>query len=332
MSRWSTAKRKKSGSGTPLATPGRAPGRGQAPARGQAPVEEPKGGPGAASGAPVDGLQDGWERFWFAPQRTASLRLVRLGLGVVAACYFASHWADIDHWFASDGVLSTERLGQLVGSTGAPRWNLTPLYWIESTAGLRAVLAVGFAASLAMAAGIGGRWIVALVWLLLLSVVARCWVITGIAEIPIILGTGILIVAAGARREGASVGRAWTTGLARRLLEVHVAALVAMAALAQLAAEIWWDGTGVVHLVLRPDGPAWDLSPLVSGPLLAGALTHAIVWLPIAAVPMLWTGRTRRGAAIAIIVHAVAIGVLSGQMLYGATVAVMASVFLVRRD
>lgn len=323
MSRSSTAKRKVGGAAKPMATPE----RGQAPAS-QAPASAERGQ------APASGeeLQDGWERFWFTPQRTASLRIVRLGLGVVAALYFASHWADIGHWFGSDGLLSTERLGQLVRSTGAARWNITPLYWIESTAGLRAVLIVGMAASLAMAAGVGGRWAVAAVWLSLISVIARCWVIAGIAEIPLSFGVGILLIAAGARWGDAGIDRSWTTGLARRLLEVHAAALVAMAALAQLAAEIWWDGTGVVHLVLRPDGPAWDFSSLVSSPLTAGALTHAIVWLPIVAVPMLWVSRTRRGAAVAIIVHAAAIGVLSGQMLYGAAVAVLVSVFLVPRD
>lgn len=277
-------------------------------------------------------LQDGWERFWFTPQRADSLRIVRLGLGVAAALYFASHWADIGPWFGADGLLSTDRLGLLVQSTGAARWNLTPLYWIGSTAGLRAVLGVGIVASLVMAAGIGGRWAVAVAWLVLISVAARCWVIAGIVEIPLVFGVGSLLIAEGGRWGGEGNSRYWTSGLARRLLEVHTSALVAMAALAQLASEVWWNGTGAVHLVFRLDGPAWDFSPIVSGPIAAAALTHAIVWLPIAAVPLLWIGRTRRGAAIAIIVHAIATGLLSGQMLYGAVVAVLVSDFLISRD
>lgn len=292
----------------------------------------------AAAVRSAEPLQDGWERFWFTPQRNASLRFVRLGLGIAAALYFASHWADIGHWFGGDGLLSTNRLGQIVQSTGAARWNLTPLYWIGSTSGLRAVLGVGIAASLLMAARVGGRWVVAIVWLALLSVVARCWVIAGIAEIPLVFGVGSLLIAAGGRwgedgNRGDEDGRRhWATGLARRLLEVHISALVAMAALAQLASEIWWNGTGVVHLVLRDDGPAWDFSPLVGGPIAAAALTHGMLWLPILAVPLLWVGRTRWAAGVAIIVHAVATGVLSGQMLYGAVVAVLISLFLVPRD
>lgn len=292
-----------------------------------------RGGAAAAPGAgATEGLQDGWEQFWFIPQRAASLRIVRLGLGVAAALYFASHWADIGHWFGSDGLLSTDRLGRLVRSTGATPWNLTPLYWIESTAGLRAVLGVGIAASLGMAMGIGGRWIVAVAWVALISVVARCWVIAGIAEIPLVIGIGILSIAAGGGWGEAGDVRHWTVGLARRLLEVHVSALVLIGALSQLASEVWWDGTGVVHLVFRADGPAWNLSPLVSGPLTAAALTHGIVWLPIVAVPLLWIPRTRRGAAIAVVVHALVSGLLSGQMLYGAVIAVLASIFLVPRD
>lgn len=320
-------------------------------------------------------LHDGWERFWFTPEPAESLRFVRIGLGVLAALYFASHWADIGYWFGSEGVLSTEQLSRLNQSTeaaGAARWHLTPLYWIESALGLRVVLGLGILASLLTAAGVGGRitggrvngeWlIVTLAWLILLSVVARCWMIAGLVEIPLVFGLSGLMIAAAGRGEarggpadGTASSRRWTAGFARRLLEIHVAALVAATALTQLASESWWNGEGALQLVLPIDGPAFELASLGNSPLATAALTHLIVWLPIAVVPLLWfpvapreqlgreqlgrqnagagNGRSRlqRAAAGLLIVHALGLGVLSGHLLYGAANAVLLSLFLVPR-
>lgn len=289
-------------------------------------------------------LHDGWERFWFSPEPAESLRIVRIGLGVLAAFYFATHWADVGYWFGGEGLLSTEQLSRLNQSSdaaGAGRWQLTPLYWIESTLGLRFVLGLGIVASLLTAAGIGGWGVVTLAWLILLSVVARAWVIAGLVEIPLVFGlSGLVIAAWGIGTRGAWVGRRWTTGLARRLLEIHISALVAATALTQLASAAWWNGEGALQLVLPQDGPFLELSSLGNSQLATAALTHLLVWLPIAAVPLLWVPRgsrtenpprLRRMAAGVLIVHAIALGVLSGQLLYEAANAVLLSLFLVPR-
>ncbi|WP_164100881.1 hypothetical protein [Candidatus Laterigemmans baculatus] len=296
------------------------------------------------SGTQEGVLQDGWERFWFTPESLASLRFVRIGLGVLAACYFATHWADVGYWFGSEGLLSTEQLSRLSQSSevaGAGRWHLTPLYWIESTLGLRVVLGFGIAASLLLAAGIGGWGVAALTWLILLAVVARAWVIAGLAEVPLVVGLfGLAIAASGVGVRQRWEGRRWSGGgFARRLLEIHIAAIVGFTALTQLAAETWWNGEGALQLVLPQDGPTLELASLGNSQLLTAALTHLIVWLPIVAVPLLWLPgrgtanppRLRRIAAGALIAHALVLGVLSGHLLYEAANAVLLSLFLLPR-
>ncbi|GAA4769657.1 HTTM domain-containing protein [Actinomycetospora chibensis] len=89
--------------------------------------------------------RDGWDRFWFAPQSTAPVEVLRIVFGVVATAWMLSLVPILDPFFGADGVITARQLP-------AGGWTLfsltlgTPMVWVMWLAGLLAAVAltVGF--------------------------------------------------------------------------------------------------------------------------------------------------------------------------------------------
>ena len=283
-----------------------------------------------ASGAPPrPESNSAWQRFWFVnnPQE-GSLQAVRIGLSAIAIWYFASHWSDIGQWFSSEGLLATEQLGRLIEAEGLVeqfKYWLSPLYWLESTAGLRAFLVVGMA--LAVAAGTVRRTRIpsVLLWLWCVWLANRSLVIAGPEELTLVFGLAYVAIAS------PNNPRHWTTASAKRLLQVHTTMLIGFSGLTMLSSIVWWDGTGSMAVAAPIGRRLLDLTSLLSNLWVQSLLTHVIVFTAILAPIALWFRPTRRPALIALLIWCLLMALLSSQWMYMATVAVLLQTFSPQR-
>lgn len=102
--------------------------------------------------APVRRLADGWQRFWFAPESTATLALFRIAFGLLSTLWFVSLMPTLLAFFGSDAALVarprlapwTWTLLSVVGGRPLP----VVLFWVVVLAGAVA-LTVGWRTRLA---------------------------------------------------------------------------------------------------------------------------------------------------------------------------------------
>lgn len=239
-------------------------------------------------------LNDGWERFWFSPQSYASLRLVRIGVALAVAWFAVSYFGEIGGWFAKDGMLNSDRLGRLVTSTGVEslaKWQFSLLYFLESPALLNGFLILLLVVASCVGFGVGGRVMIALLWMGFLSLANRQWVLVGSAEFLIASTIPCLLIAGTTSAGKPNEQRDdWKYGLATRLLQVQAILFLTVA----IAAKIY-HGT----MAETAAGLGFD---------------DAILGLPALGLVMLLMGpRLRKPAVLMIWVYCLTVGILDGS-------------------
>lgn len=266
-----------------------------------------------------------WHRFWFRSESEAgSLRVVRVGLSLVAAWYFASHWNDVGLWFSSDGVLATDRLGRFLEAGDAveiTKWRLSPVYLIDSLTALRGYLVVGILLAIASAVLHTTRMASVLLWLWCVWLANRSLLIAGPEEIVLVFGLAYLAIASPVDPFH------WTTALARRLIQVHTTLLIGVTGLAMLSSSIWWDGAGSIAVAAPIGRRLLDLTEVLSSRWLQEPLTHALAFTAILAPIAIWIRPCRRGALIGLLVWTFVVALLSSQWMYLLTVAILLQTF-----
>ncbi|MGV3483677.1 MAG: hypothetical protein ACO1RT_04590, partial [Planctomycetaceae bacterium] len=241
-----------------------------------------------------------WDRFWFYSEHGAtSLQVVRIGLSLIAAWYFLSHWADIGLWFAGDGILATEQLGRLIEAEDLVdqyKWRLSPLYWVESTVLLRIYLAIGVLLAIAACVLHTTRAAAVLLWLWCVWLANRSLVISGPEELALVFGLAYIAIASPENPFH------WATALARRLIQVHTTLLVVITGLTMLASMIWWDGSGSLSLAAPVGRRMLDVTGMLESLWLQDLVTHLLVLTAILAPIAIWVKRTRRAAQAVLLV------------------------------
>lgn len=266
-----------------------------------------------------------WTQFWFCTaDQQGALRSVRIGMAVMAFWYFASHWADIGLWLGGDGILASESLARFLSDADLGdlvRWRLSPLYWVDSPVMLRGYLLLGMALAVAAAVVRQSRAVQVALWLLVVWLANRTLMLAGLEELVLAFGLGYLALAPA---DGAVH---WSGSLALRLLQLHVSFLIAVTGLTMLSALIWWDGSGVLAVVAPVENRYIDWVERLSTPWVHELLTHAIVGVAVVAPVLLWTTKLRRVACVAATLWCVVLALLSSQLLYFATLAVLLQAF-----
>lgn len=269
-----------------------------------------------------------WTDFWFADRKGSdSLRIIRVGFSVLAAWYFASHFADVGRWFSSTGLLATDGLGKFLEAAdllSETQWRLSPLYWMNSTSLLRLFLLVGI--GFAAAAAFVRKTRVASVglWLCVLWLANRSLMIDGTEELVLCFSLAYLALAS-PRDEPH-----WSRALGLRLLQLHTTILIAVTGLTMLSSEIWWDGTGSVSIAAPVQRRLFDIADWLSNPIIHEPLTHAIVLVALLGPIGLWVRRTHLFAYVALCGWCVTLAILSSQWLYFSGVFVLLQGFVPR--
>ena len=274
-------------------------------------------------------LSTEWNRFWFTPapaRRLAVVRSLAGGLGLLLAWSWAG---DLITWFGPDGIVSPEVLTVWRSPTGLSLFDAarsSAAVWTFFLIGvvLFGMLAVGAMTPIAAP-------LAALFWASLLH---RGPMLVGPADDVLAVMLWCLAVgrpgdalavdrwrAGGAGREAAP---SWRNGLALGLLRVHAAVIAAAAAVAQLKADVWWNGTAAWFLAAR-ESTRVDLTGLLAGSeIVTNVVTHAIVLFEIAFAAGVWNRWTRPVVARAGLVGWPLIGLVAGEPMWGAAMAILA--------
>ena len=272
-----------------------------------------------------------WQRFWFIAEPGASSLLpVRIGLSLIAAWYFASHWIDAGKWFCEGGMLETKRLGEFLdaGDLGdAAKWRLSPLYLTSSMIVLRAYLLCGIALSVAAVMIRGSRLPAVLLWVWCIWLANRSLLIAGPEELALCFGLAYLTIPKPMDIANPSDRGHWTEALTRRLLQVHSVMLLALTGLTMLSSKVWWDGTGSISIAAPIGRRVFDLTNLLTSPWVHESISHGIVFVAIAASILIWIPATRFAAYLSLMIWCVVLALLSSQFMYLATVAILLQCF-----
>jgi hypothetical protein len=267
-----------------------------------------------------------WDRFWFTPTTAGRLAVVRVLAGLLGLLLAWSWAGDLVVWFGPDGIVSPEVLGAWRSPTALSLFDVA-----RSNGALWALflLGVGLLGMLAV-----GAWtpiaapLAALFWASLLH---RGPMLVGPADDVLAVILWCLVV--GRSGDAFSVDRrlaladarpSWRNGLALALLRLHASVIAAAAVVAQLKADVWWNGTAAWWLAAR-ESTRVDLTGVFAGSEIATNLvTHAIVLFEIAFAAGVWSRSTQSLVARAGLVGWPLIGLIAGEPMWGAAMAILA--------
>ncbi len=250
------------------------------------------------------GFGQGWTRFWFIPRDPATLSVVRVLTGLVAVYLHATLAFDLVNLFGPDGLLPASDIGPIEGD------RLSYLYAFSQPGELWAVHLIGLALLALFTIGLWTRVTTVLALVVFLSDVNRAPMITSLTE-PIVAmvmfylcfapsGAWLSIDSLLARRsrDGAEAGGrpaapSTMATIATRLIQVHLAMLVAMMGLSKLMGETWWSGEAMWWLIARYDSRMVDFTRLRDAPQLVDLWAHVVVLFELAFPVLIWVPLAR---------------------------------------
>jgi energy-converting hydrogenase Eha subunit E len=96
-----------------------------------------------------------------------------------------------------------------------------------------------------------------------------------------------------ARRAAVDQDLSASATIATRLIQIHLALLVAMMGFSKLLGEVWWSGGGVWWLIARPESRSLDLTWLYATPKVIDFWTHAVVLFELGFPVLIWVPLAR---------------------------------------
>jgi hypothetical protein len=271
-----------------------------------------------------------WMRFWFEPADARPLAAVRILAGLLGLLLLWSYADDLQAWFGPGGMVPVE-----VARAWRPRFGLSLFDLATTTASLWAMFGATVAAFVALVLGLGTRLAALAAAVLWASLLHRGPMLAGPADDCLAAILWCLVVGPCGSRW--SLDR-WLATLAGRpaavaspwarvtlgLLMVFASAITLAAVIAQLKGDVWWDGTAAWWLAVRGSRLV-DLTGLFArSEYLMNLVTHAIVAFEILFAVGIWFLPMRRTIARIALVAWPLIGVVAGEPLWAAAMAIFA--------
>lgn len=265
---------------------------------------------------------EGWNWFWYTPQSPETLGLLRLLAG---AMLFYTHlvWAlDLKAFFGPDAWLPGATARQWAGNFWTPLWHIEsmPLLWTVHLIGMAviALAAVGWKTEITSK----------LSWLVALAYVHRMHgALFGLDQVNLMLAMYLAFGPSGdaysvdaylRRRRGEPVrGANWRTGVAIRLMQVHLCVIYLFGGIGKAQGALWWDGSAVWFAVASYEYQSMDMTWLVRFPMLVSALSHITTFWETFYCALVWPRITRPIAlGLAVAVHG-GIALFLGMITFG---------------
>lgn len=244
--------------------------------------------------------RDGWNRFWFAPQSTAPVEVIRIAFGVLATVWMLSLVPVLDPFFGADGVITARQL-----PTGG--WTLftlvlgTPTIWV--------MWGVGLLAAVALTIGFHTRVAALVVFVVMMSVTRSAPLAFNAGDALLrIVSFYVLLMPAGS---AASVDRwradrenVWTFPLrapwALRLAQIQLSVIYISTVWEKTGGAHWRDGTAVSYAVRIGEVSRIPVPSFVTDSLLLAQLaTYGTLAGELAVGVLVWN-RTARPYVLAI--------------------------------
>ncbi len=112
----------------------------------------------------IRGIRDGWRRFWFEPQATSTLGVVRIAFGIVVLGWTISLAPDLKTFFGTSGIVPTQP---------SARWWFDPLNTFHSSTALYVLYVALLIAAVCLLIGFQSRLASLIVFLAILTLERR---------------------------------------------------------------------------------------------------------------------------------------------------------------
>jgi hypothetical protein len=244
-------------------------------------------------------LPRAWEAFWFKPEATSTLALVRIAFGLLTLVWGLTLVPDAGEFVSTDGVLPE----QPDEDASSVRWAWGVLDLWSGDAAVAALLIVLMLASISLTVGYRTRLASIAVFIALVSIQRRN---------PFVFNSGdgllrvtALYLALAPAGAALSVDRwrrdrdRWWECPARapwplRLMQVQLSIVYLSTLWAKLRGDAWNDGTAVSYALRLDDLVRFDLlGRLVDSELFANLITYGTLTIEFALGVLVWNRRLR---------------------------------------
>lgn len=247
-----------------------------------------------------------WTRFWFQPESTATLALVRIAFGVLVLLWAISLGPDLRLFFSTEGLVPTVPDGE---------WWVS-VFDIESS---WTVVVATYVLLLVGAVGLTVGW-----WTRLSALVVFLATMSLTRRAPYVFNSGdmlfrhfalfLLLAPAGAslsldrwrRHRGDVLDHAHRAPWALRLMQVELVIVYVGTVWAKVRGTEWNDGTAISYALRIGDITRFELPDRVlESELISGVLTYGTLAVEALVPILIWSRRTRPYAiAAGLLLHA----------------------------
>jgi hypothetical protein len=243
-----------------------------------------------------------WDRFWFAPQSTSTLAVVRIAFGLLMLAWTAAIGHDLFAFYSSNGLLAEQQdLDQVVGS-----WAWGPLGTFTSDTALVVTYLALFVSSLMLLIGLKTRLAAVVVFLGLMALTRRnIWVLDSGDPLLRSIAFFLMFAPSGAalsldHRLAVRRGKAdaWAfperAPWALRLLQIQLSILYLSAVWFKVGGETWRDGTAVSYALRIENLQRFPLpDALTTSELVSNVLTFGTLAVELALGLLVWNRKLR---------------------------------------
>lgn len=250
-------------------------------------------------------LREGSDRFWFAPQSTAPVEVLRIAFGIVATIWMVSLIPVLDPFFGADGVIPPREL---------PFGGWTLLTLVQGTPLIWALWLAGLLGALALTVGFQTRVAALLVFVVMMSVTRTAPLAFNAGDALMRLVALYLVLmpagsAASVDRWRADPQHVWSfprrAPWALRLAQIQISVIYLSTVWEKAAGQLWRDGTAVSYAVRIGELSRVPVPQFVTdSPLLAELATYGTLAGELAVGILVWNRAARPWVlAVGVLLH-----------------------------
>lgn len=246
-----------------------------------------------------------WNQFWFTPQSTATLALVRIAYGLLMIPWTLTLLPTLDDFFASDGILPDSPPYDVAGQEGL--WGV--LEWWPSDGALLALWVTLLVAAICLTLGLFSRVAALVLWIAVLSLERRNPYVHNAGDVLLrIIGLYLVLAPTGAAmsldRLRRCRNRFWEfparAPVVIRLLQIQVSIIYVSTVWAKVRGETWNDGTAVVYSLNLDDLARFPVPDfVVESALLANLATWSVLLVELGIGVLVWVPALRKWVLLA---------------------------------
>jgi len=236
----------------------------------------------------------GWNRFWFEPQPTSTLGVVRIAFGIVAVGWTVSLAPDLKTFFSSSGLLPTQP---------STRWWFDPLQTFKGDVAMFILWGVLLAGAICLLVGFGTRIAAVVVFLGVLTLERRNPYIFNSGDVLVRnLAFYLALAPAGLSlsvdRWRKTKDRFWDhpsrAPWAIRLIQLQLSFAYASTVWAKVRGTAWNEGTAVSYALRLGDLQRFHVPGFITHSLLASNLmTLGTLALETSLAILVWNRKAR---------------------------------------